>query len=304
MTTLHRVSRRSFLVSIAGLPLLSDQPRAGEPEVCFLVVGDWGTASAAQKRLATAMARCAQSVGARFVISTGDNFYPDGVRSVEDPQWRTSFEDVYDAPSLMIPWYAVLGNHDHKGNPGAQVAYTQRSSRWRMPGPYFTHTEAVPPGAAAQFFFLDTDPIVRQHASWIGHFSTNDQISWLERELAGSSARWKIVVGHHPIYSGEPRKASSALVDWVAPRLERHRVHAYLNGHSHNLEHIAVRGVHYLTSGAGARPRAAKSVAGTRFVKGGTLGFLLVRLSPDSIDAEFIDDNGDSLYRAKLHGQG
>jgi acid phosphatase len=81
-------------------------------------------------------------------------------------------------------------------------------------------------------------------------------------------------------------------------------VHAYLNGHSHNLEHIAVRGVHYLTSGAGARPRAAKSVAGTRFVKGGTLGFLLVRLSPDSIDAEFIDDNGDSLYRAKLHGQG
>ncbi|MEJ0065789.1 MAG: hypothetical protein WDM85_10455 [Caulobacteraceae bacterium] len=34
----------------------------------------------------------------------------DGVASVNDPKWRTSFEDVYTAPSLQVPWYVALGN--------------------------------------------------------------------------------------------------------------------------------------------------------------------------------------------------
>jgi acid phosphatase len=256
--------------------------------------------SIAQKRLAVALGRTAEAVRARFVISTGDNFYPAGVTSVEDPQWKTSFEDMYDAPSLMIPWYPVLGNHDHRGNVGVQMAYTQRSSRWRMPGAYYKQAKALADGSSTEFFFIDTTPILRQHASWIVRFSMNDQIAWLESELPRSTARWKIVVGHHPAYSGEFGKDSRALIDWLLPLLERHRVQVYLSGHSHNLEHIVVRGVHYLTSGAGAKPRKASPVAGTRFVRGQQLGFLVVRLSPNTMDLEFSDDAGNCLYRAQV----
>jgi acid phosphatase len=300
MITAHQVSRRSFLAALAWLTLRRGQTRAEEPGASFLVIGDWGTGSVAQEMVALAMGRCADAVGPRFVISTGDNFYPSGVTSVKDPQWKTSFESIYDAPSLMIPWYAVLGNHDHKGNVGAQVAYTQQSSRWHMPATYYKHIEVLAPGSSAEFFFIDTDPIVRQYGSWTAHFSSNDQLAWLRSELASSTARWKIVVGHHPVYSSEPRKGSEALMKWLTPILERHRVHVYLNGHSHILEHIDVRGVHYLTSGAAAKPRMVPSVSGTRFVRGGTLGFLLVRLSPDAIDIDFIDHAGNSLYRARL----
>jgi tartrate-resistant acid phosphatase type 5 len=296
----NHVSRRSFLAALAALALKRSQAEATESGLPFLVVGDWGTGSAAQKRLAVAMGRTADAVGARFIISTGDNFYPAGVTSVEDPQWKTSFEDMYDAPSLMIPWYAVLGNHDHKGNVRAQVTYTQRSSRWRMPDAHYKHAEVLTGGSSAEFFFIDTTPIVRQHTSWTGRFSTNEEIAWLGSELASSTARWKIVVGHHPAHTGEPGKASRALIDWLVPLLERHRVQVYLNGHSHNLEHIVVRGVHYLTSGAGANPRNASPVGGTRFVREQQLGFAVARLSPDAIDIEFWDDAGNSLYRAKV----
>jgi tartrate-resistant acid phosphatase type 5 len=299
MSATDQVSRRSFLAALAGLAVKPGPGTASEPELSFLAIGDWGMGSVAQKGLANALASTADLARARFIVSTGDNFYPAGVKSVRDPQWTTSFEDMYDAPSLMIPWYPVLGNHDHRGDIGVQVAYTQRSSRWRMSGAYYKRSEALADGSFAEFFFIDTTPILRHHASWTGRFSTNDQIAWLERELASSTARWKIVVGHHPAYSGNPGKVSRALVDWLVPLLERHRVQVYLNGHSHSLEHIVVRGVNYLTSGAGAKPRNASPSAYTRFVAGQVLGFLVVRLSPNTMELEFRDDTGNSLYRAQ-----
>src|SRR5262245_3977720 len=300
MSTTGQISRRSFLTTLAGLTLKPCQGAANEPGLSFLVIGDWGSGSTAQKRLATALGRTADAVRARFVISTGDNFYPAGVTSVEDALWKTSFEDMYDAPSLMIPWYPVLGNHDHRGNVGVQMAYTQRSSRWRMSGAYYKQVKVLADGSSAEFFFIDTTPILRHHASWTGRLSMTDQIAWLGRDLPSSTARWKIVVGHHAVYSGASGKGSQALIDWLVPLLERHRVQVYLNGHSHNLEHIVVRGIHYLTSGAAAKPGNASPVAGTRFVRGRQLGFLAVRLLPNTMDVEFCDDVGNSLYRAQV----
>jgi hypothetical protein len=48
-----------------------------------------------------------------FVISTGDNFYSHGLKGPDDPYFKQTFSDMYSAPSLQVPWYAVLGNHDY-----------------------------------------------------------------------------------------------------------------------------------------------------------------------------------------------
>ena len=40
-----------------------------------------------------------------FVISTGDNFYDDGLTSVDDPAFHESFSNIYTAPSLQKQWY-------------------------------------------------------------------------------------------------------------------------------------------------------------------------------------------------------
>ena len=40
-----------------------------------------------------------------FVISTGDNFYEDGLTGVSDPAFNESFINIYTASSLQKQWY-------------------------------------------------------------------------------------------------------------------------------------------------------------------------------------------------------
>jgi acid phosphatase len=301
MTSQLRISRRAFLATAAALALGRTRlAQAAAPDVTFLVVGDWGTGSHQQQKVADQMAKSAAAIGARFVISTGDNFYPDGVMTVEDAHWRTTFEGIYAAPSLMIPWYVALGNHDHRGNVNAQVEYTKRSSRWRMPATYYKHTETLADSSPADFFFIDSHVIREGYRRSWGRSARDGQMIWLERELAASTAPWKIVVGHHPVFSGGRHGNTEALVVLLKPLLEQYGVQVYLNGHDHDLQHLAVGKVHYLTSGAGATPRPSKAVAGTRFVIGDRLGFMTARLAPRAMDIEFIDGDGASLYRASI----
>jgi tartrate-resistant acid phosphatase type 5 len=68
------------------------------------------------------MGSVASQVGASFVLSTGDNVYENGVTSASDPLWAATFSDIYTHPSLAdVPFYAVAGNHDWRGNVSAQV---------------------------------------------------------------------------------------------------------------------------------------------------------------------------------------
>lgn len=43
-----------------------------------------------------------------FVISTGDNFYDNGLTGVDDSAFNESFSNIYTAPSLQKQWY--IGN--------------------------------------------------------------------------------------------------------------------------------------------------------------------------------------------------
>ncbi|KAG2492671.1 hypothetical protein HYH03_009086 [Edaphochlamys debaryana] len=86
-------------------------------ELVFFVVGDWGRqGSDTQMKTARLMADVSGCMPPKFVISTGDNFYPSGLTSVTDDQFAASFTRVYTAPGLQVPWYAVMGNHDYGDN--------------------------------------------------------------------------------------------------------------------------------------------------------------------------------------------
>lgn len=73
--------------------------------VCTLVqIGDWGRQGSATQRRATRVitevaTRCMKPA---FVISTGDNFYPNGLTSGQDPQISSSFVNMYTDPSLQV----------------------------------------------------------------------------------------------------------------------------------------------------------------------------------------------------------
>ena len=97
-----------------------------------------------------------------------------------------------------------------------------------------------------QFFAIDTNLVTRA------------QLDWLDRELGRSTARWKIVYGHHPIYSyGAARRRRRACATTLLPVL-RGRANVYLCGHDHDLQHIAPEdGVHFVVAGGGGAPPRA-----------------------------------------------
>lgn len=170
-----------------------DSSRRG---IQFIGVGDWGSGGKGQRLIAEAMAKKAERDSVWFVLVLGDNFYEEGVESVQDEQWKTKFEEMYWQPSLQIPFYAVLGNHDYRTNPQAQVEYTIHSSRWRMPKRYYSFVEAIDSTCRIDFFCLDTYPLSDLSSEDVGQSKDTSgvlsQLQWLEEALAGSTARWKI----------------------------------------------------------------------------------------------------------------
>jgi predicted MPP superfamily phosphohydrolase len=123
--------------------------------VRFLVVGDWGTGASFQKRVAAQMCAKASKEKPAFILSTGDNIYNSGVSSVDDPQWKTKFEDIYSCSELSLPWYAVLGNHDHRGSFQAEIDYHKKNPRWNMPDRYYRVGKT-----ARQWTYLPLIPIL------------------------------------------------------------------------------------------------------------------------------------------------
>jgi tartrate-resistant acid phosphatase type 5 len=51
------------------------------------------------------MGRIGEKLNIDFVISTGDNFYKNGLNGVTERQFEESFSGVYTAQSLQKPWY-------------------------------------------------------------------------------------------------------------------------------------------------------------------------------------------------------
>ncbi len=127
----------------------------------FLAIGDWGREGKyLQKETADAMAKYAEESPVSFIISTGDNFYETGIKTVDDPLVKISFEDIYSANSLQVPWYATLGNHDYGDNVQAQIDLTKVNKRWKMHSRYYSIDEELNDGTKIQFLFIDTNPFI------------------------------------------------------------------------------------------------------------------------------------------------
>lgn len=271
----------------------------------FILMGDWGrNGENYQKDVAVNMGRAAHDLGASFVVATGDNFYPYGVQSTQDYHWISSFESIYTAQSLHVKWYVVLGNHDYASNPDAQVAYTKISSRWTMPARYYTKSFTIGKDSVLMAF-LDTDAIEKELRGQ-AHDSVKyvagaveKQRQWLEALLASSNAKWKIVVGHHPLYTGGWRKDdedTERMRNFLEPLFSRYNVDLYLCGHEHHLEYTKPKGTtHYIISGAASEARPAElNPKGGKFIAA-EQGFATLSVAANQVLVQFINYQGKIL---------
>ncbi|XP_022776545.1 purple acid phosphatase 4-like isoform X2 [Durio zibethinus] len=247
-----------------------------------------------------------------FIISTGDNFYDRGLTGIDDPAFHQSFTDIYTAPSLQKQWYNVLGNHDYRGNVEAQLSpiLTKMDSRWLCLRSFILN--AGPD--MAEFFFVDTTPMVDKYFidpedevyDWKGVLPRENYIKNLlmevESALRESTAKWKIVVGHHTIKSAGHHGNTVELGIYLLPIIQAYDVDLYINGHDHCLEHISSTEspIQFLTSGGGSKSWRGDikwwNPQEMKFYYDGQ-GFMSVEMTQTEVDVNFYDVSGNVLHK-------
>ena len=280
----------------------------------FIVFGDWGrNGEDNQKAVAVQMGKTAKKFKPQFIVSTGDNFYPNGVRSTRDHNWIASFEDIYTAHSLQTDWYVVLGNHDYVGNPQAEIDYTEVDRKWNMPARYFSKIFYID-GDTTQgvlMIFLDTSPFLAEYYNYdsrtiVAGQDTAAQRLWLEKTLAEapSNIKWKFAFGHHPVYTGGGRMVAPETMEMkriFKPIFEKYHLNAYICGHDHNLQYIKPPGfTGYFVSGAGSE--LSKTVIhpeGGVFAKADN-GFMNFSIYKNSLKVSVINYKGEVLYTTTI----
>ncbi len=271
-----------------------------EDALHFYVIGDWGRNGYFHQ--------AAFVIEPEFIISTGDNFYDNGVASVDDPLWQSSFENIYTGNFLQVPWYVVLGNHDYRTNPQAEIDYSKKSARWTMPSRYWvTDMELEDTESEVRFLFLDTSPCEDAYYTETKYRNvwsqdSTKQLNWLDSVLAITTQDWRIAIGHHPLYTGGKRIDDPMYVrSHVERYFDQYKVHAYFCGHEHDLQHIKPEGhpTHHFVSGAGSETRPTGEIEGTHFAQAET-GFMIVSLTDEVMLVQAVNWKGEVLYSTRV----
>ena len=258
-----------------------------------------------QKPIAELMGNMAENVDIECVIAAGDVHHFEGVRSVNDPLWMTNYELIYSHPELMIPWYAILGNHEYRGNTQAVIDYSKVSARWNVPNRYYTFAMEND-GVTVRFVMVDTAPLLDKYREDTEKYpdackqDMDKQLEWIDSVLTAAKEDWVLVVGHHPIYA-ETGKDDSERLD-LQKRLDsvlrKHKnVDMYLCGHIHNFQHIrkADSNIDYVVNTSGSLSRKVKPIDGTKFCSSDT-GFSLICADKKEINLHMINKEGKVIY--------
>jgi tartrate-resistant acid phosphatase type 5 len=303
----------------SGVPDATVSPPDGQTSigpvtpVRFVAFGDTGKgcSNSADPQCAVADAiknKCATD-GCDFAVLLGDNIYPSGAASPDDPIFQKVFEEPYK--DLNFPFYVALGNHDY-GHDGAgtdfakaqnEVDYTQKSQKWKLPS---KHYRQVFGNGALELFVADTNmAMFGQEAA---------QRATLKSWIASSTAIWKIAVGHHP-YKSNGRHGNAGQYDCYdvpgigcvsVPPSNGETVKSfledvvcgktdfYLCGHDHNRQWLSdtCNGTELVVSGGGSSTTELEGKNPTHVQKD-TSGFFYISIDGKTLKGEFIDATGN-----------
>ena len=224
------------LAAIAFAPIAAQQPVKEhvalpnkEGSFKFTVLGNSGTGEQAQYQLAEQMAIFHMRFKFDHVLLTGGN-----IAGSERPQdYMKKFELPYK-PLLDagVKFHASLGADDDP--------HQSHYKLFNMDGKkYYTFS----PTPDISFFALDTNSLVPE------------QTQWLEQQLQGSKANWKIALFHHPMYSsGNRPESQSDLRNMLEPLLVKYNVAVVLSGQGGFYERLQPqKGIAYFVVGSGGQ---------------------------------------------------
>lgn len=180
---------------------------AGPSRFTFAVVGDFGSGTPNE----TAVASLIESWHPDFVLTVGDNAYPEGSKALLD---RDIFRP-YAAVMREAAWFPALGNHDVKadnGRPELEAFHSLAKKRWYR----FTWGNAG-------FVVLDSDTTVAPGSP---------QLRFARNALARRSC-FRFAAWHHPPWEPPGRPHSPGLRRNIVPLVQKDGVQVVFVGHLH-----------------------------------------------------------------------
>jgi 3',5'-cyclic AMP phosphodiesterase CpdA len=172
---------------------------------------------------------------ARFILHAGD-LVNRGSHDLEWAQWFRAGGFIHG----MVPAIPVAGNHEYE-QLGLTEADRQRALTflWR---PQFSLPLAPGLPADLQETVYDVRYSDDLHIFVLNSNAPDyeQQAQWLDAKLAASTARWRIVTQHHPLYSSGRERDNPRLRDALLPVLLRHQVDLMLQGHDHTYARGAI----------------------------------------------------------------
>jgi hypothetical protein len=195
----------------------------------FAVVGDYGSGTSNE----TAVASLIDSWHPDFVLTVGDNAYPEGSKQLLD---RDIF-GPYGAVMRESAWFPALGNHDVKaddGRPELAAFHSLGAERWYR----FTWGNAG-------FVVLDSDTTVAPGSP---------QLRFARLALARRSC-FRFAAWHHPPWEPRGRPLSPGLRRNIVPLVQQDGVQIVFVGHLHAYARSRPHhGVVYVAVGTGGAP--------------------------------------------------
>ena len=285
------VGRASFLfiviITLGAKPAGSLQANSS----VFAVIGDYGADTQAEADVAALV----KSWDPDFIVTVGDNNYPDGAASTIDRNIGKYYHDFiypyqgsFGNGATSNRFFPSLGNHDwHAPNVQPYLDY------FTLPGNerYYDFIKG-----SVHFFIIDS---VASEPD--GTSSTSKQATWLRNAMAASTAKFNIVILHYPPYSSGTRHGSNKTLQWP---YRDWGADAVLAGHEHNYERLLVGGTLYIVNGAGGHSLYSfgTPIAGSQVRYDSDYGAMRVLASDTNIQFQFISRTGQLIDTYTLTG--
>ncbi len=165
---------------------------------------------------------------ARFILHAGD-LVNRASRDLEWAQWFRASGFIHG----MVPAIPVTGNHEYDRH-GLTEEDRQRalSILWR---PQFRLPVDETLSAELHETVYDVRYSQDLHVFVLNTNSPDmaEQARWLDAKLAASDATWRVITGHHPVFSSGRDRDNPRVRDVILPVLLKHRVDLVLQGHDH-----------------------------------------------------------------------
>lgn len=256
----------------------------------FAIIGDFGGNNDGSKAVAAAL----KLKKPDFIITVGDNNYPNGCQATIDDNigqyyadYIGNYQGSYGKGAAENVFFPTLGNHDWRAKSKCPEKAGLPYQNYFPSLNHQTYYDFVK--GDIHFFALDSDPHEAD-----GNTKGSKQYQWFKQKALASKAKFKIAYFHHAPYSSSYHGNNTDL-QWDFAELGMDVVFA---GHDHIYERIERDGIIYFVNGIGGADSNYGiwwRTKGSKFIYSEKYGYMLTQVEPSKLTIKLYSQDNELI---------